>query len=436
MILVLFLVFLPACSGKSSDNYYGDEVNSDTLVICMDCLSTVSTADSYELEKELDQLMQEIKRACGIEKIAFEIIPGTGAERTTVLQRLRTEIMAGGGPDVFLMRTRTGSYEFGYDDALFNFPEKNMEAGLFLPLDEYMENSTQFTDWSAQTQVILDAGQNDEGQLIVPLTYTFPILVYPEDEITIPYTTELTMQEILEDPESTALGAVLYSDLSRSDEQGERNIRTSGIYYVLGKFADFEKEELLFTEDELYEVIVTMNSLHDAIEENELQYLETQAGYFDLIYQIGIPYFETDMALVPTYSMDGGVTASILSYAAVNRNTRLPQKAFSVIDYLMCEESQRTGLLYDSFFSGGLPLQHDLGSAEKSLRANSNPERSLDAPYFEDLLVIKEQITAVNFQNKLDYELLLLMREYQDCGMVSREDVAEAYTKMKRMIGE
>lgn len=433
IMLVVIFIHLTACATRESDTFYGDEITENTLIVCID--SMASRSDSYELNKELNELMKEIKSACSVEKLAFDVIPFDEVERTTKLQRLRTEIMAGGGPDVFLMRTVTGSYEFGYDEALFNFPEKSMEVGLFLPLDQYMENNTQFTDWSAQTQAVLCAGQTDEGQVVIPMGYTFPVLVYPKDKVKAKCSSELTMREILANPETVELGAVLYSDLSRTDISGSRGKRTDGLCYILGKYGDFENEELLFTEDDMYETMITMNSLHDTIEDNKLQYIESDAEY-QLIYELGVAYFDSEMTLIPTYSMNGGVTASICSYAAINRNTKLPEEAFSVIDYLMCEEAQCKSILYSDFFARGIPLQNNLGSSERILRANYYPHRYMDMQYFDDLLAIKKQITAVNFESKLDFVMKQLMRECHESGTISREDISEAYEKMDRMMGE
>ena len=192
-ILIFVFVSLSACAGEFESKSFGDEITNDTLRICVDCRTTSSqyssdlSAKEAEVKQCFEGLVEDIKDACDIEQVAFEVLPIEGSERKTALQRLRTEIMAGSGPDVFIMNGASGSLEFGYDDALFNFPEKNMEMGLFLPLDEYMENNTQFTDWSNQTGTIMAAGRNDEGQVIVPMTYTFPVLVYPKNEVSMDY---------------------------------------------------------------------------------------------------------------------------------------------------------------------------------------------------------------------------------------------------------
>lgn len=100
ILLCLLLVF-SGCSGKATGQSYGDEQTDDTLRICVDT-SAVSTqyasdktAKEAETKKFFEALATELKSACGIEKLFFEIPPQEGAERETTLQRLRTEIMAG-----------------------------------------------------------------------------------------------------------------------------------------------------------------------------------------------------------------------------------------------------------------------------------------------------------------------------------------------------
>lgn len=453
--ILVFLLILSVFSGcgNGSDNakHYGDELTNDTLRVCVDCWSFSGKYSSnpsdheYEVGVFLEDLAQDIKSACSIEKIVFEVLPHNGAERETALQRLRTEIMAGGGPDVFIMETVLDMLEdekiAGVEsrEALFTFPEKNMESGLFLPLDEYMANNTQFTDWSNQTKAVMDAGRSGDGQVIIPMKYTLPIWVYPKSKVD-PAISEMTMWEILENAETAELGAVLYTSHVRTDSSGDRASR-SFLQYILGELADYENEELLFTEDELYEVIETAYSLRDDVEKNQLQYIESSADY-DLVYQINLAYFDEDMTLVPLYSADGGVTASIRSYAAVNRNTKFPKEAFSVIDYIMQEDMQRNSYLYYKYYANGLPMQNDLGQEGKSLYANSLTERVLDEPYFEDLLSIKDQIAAVNFQNGLDSVLHELMADISfdhninGATTIDRAVISEAYEKMKRMMGE
>ena len=145
--------------------------------------------------------------------MVLEILPppqdweghSNGTARGAALTRLRTEIMSGEGPDVFLMRYTPYSGIDGNDyentDFLFRYPEKAMETGLFLPLDEYIENNAELAEWDKLTQPVLDAGRNEEGLQIIPLNYTFPLLGYPKSEWEHIPDKKYTWNDMLENPE-------------------------------------------------------------------------------------------------------------------------------------------------------------------------------------------------------------------------------------------
>lgn len=433
VLLAVILVLLSACGSKANDGteYFGDEMTQDTLRICIDAENIGGNIHEYARSEVYNELAEKIKSVLGLDRIILEVVPGSGVERQTALQRLRTEIMAGGGPDVFILNT-VGGDPYGYEKALLNFPEKNMESGLFLPLDRYMENNTQFTDWNVQTKPVLDAGRTEEGQVVIPLTYTFPVTVCPEYAVTVPYTTELSMQQVLQDSETASLGSILYTSLGAPDERGERSSSSRRLAYLLGELVDYKNEELRFTENELYDMIDTMFSLHDEAERCAYQYIEGDAGVH-FVHKINLAYFDTEIALVPSYSSSGGVTASVLSFAGVNRNTNYPEEAFSVIDFLLQEEMQLNSEFYFLMLGRrGVPLQNDLGQNAKPYYGRY----FLNQELFEDLLEIKQQITAVNYNSELDMMLDNLVSSCLWNDAVLKEEVSEVYSKMERMIGE
>ena len=110
----------------------------------------------------------------------------------------------------------------------------------------------------------------------------------------------------------------------------------------------------------------------------------------------------------------------------------------------MQERMQCESVFFSEYFNSGLPLQNDLGSEEKMLGRNIDPQRFLMEPYYSELLAIKEQITAVNFESELDGVLGALLFDYrfaclvagEEPGTVPREEIFAAYDKMKRMMGE
>lgn len=455
--LLLIGMFSGCSDGKNIYKYYGDALSRDTLRICVDSLRTDPSFTNIYQSKDPDKenreyfnaLIEELKAVCGVEKIQFEMVPQEEASRKTKLQRLRTEIMAGSGPDVFIVQTTWGwspdEFINHYEEAIFSYPEKSMDVGLFLPLDEYMEKNTRFTDWDAQTQAVLRAGRSDEGQVVIPMTYYIPFFVYPKAEVNIPYTKELTRREILDDPETAKLGAALYTAIGRTYNESTE-VFPDAIRDSFGKYADYQNEELLFTEDELYAIANEAFKLREVMDANEWppNYSEYMGDMGSLLWELRT---STEMQFVPRYNIDGGITARVTNFMAINRNTKFPEEAYSVIDYLMQEDMQRNSRLYNIYFSDGFPLQNDIGSEEKPLNEETSGMFTygeyLSAQHMEELLAMKEQISAVNIDSELDYifremweELSMAMRTADGYADIPREPVTKAYEKMARAMKE
>ncbi|MBP3704061.1 MAG: extracellular solute-binding protein, partial [Clostridia bacterium] len=126
-------------------------------------------------------------------ELEIEYIPEHGnSERNTVISRLRTEIMSGKGPDIFLMGSNSGDIE-----PLFKVPEKNMANGIFLPLNDYIENA-QFMEFDKLVPGVMSAGQYDGEQYILPLTYTMPLTFYNASEVQHTASKTMTWEQMTE----------------------------------------------------------------------------------------------------------------------------------------------------------------------------------------------------------------------------------------------
>ncbi len=447
---VMLISLFSGCAGEDGAATYGDVLSKDALRICVDSMRTDPTRGMSKKQagKFFDELAEELKAECGIEKVVFELLPQYDVpKRQTALMRLRTEIMAGEGPDVFIVQTATDfmnepNIENG---AIFNYPEKSMEVGLFLPLDGYMENHTQYTDWDAQTQVVLNAGRSAEGQVLIPMTYDVPILLCPNELMNIPYTKDLTRVEILDDPKTAELGAILYTTLGKAYDFGVQPY-FNALRDSLGKYGDYENETLLFTEEELYSIANEAGKLQNVMNESERPEPIWSTGDFGTLrYEIdhrSAVEPDAEYCLLPRYTKDGGVAARVTAFMAVNRSTKFPEEAFSVIDYLMQEKMQRENYLFSWLFARGFALQNDLGSGEKPF-GEGNLEEFLHEPHMGQLLEIKEQITAVSIDSELDVNLDRMFKELflasgTECidTDLPREPVQKTYERMAQAMKE
>ena len=105
----------------------------------------------------IDCLVSTWQEMEGGSEVEFIIIPTDKNEAEMKISELRTELMAGEGPDIFLLECEQPAQE-EVRDGLFVDLEKTMETGLFLPLDEYIENAKHM-DTSGWNQTVLDAGK-------------------------------------------------------------------------------------------------------------------------------------------------------------------------------------------------------------------------------------------------------------------------------------
>ncbi|MBP3704078.1 MAG: extracellular solute-binding protein [Clostridia bacterium] len=395
--------------------------------------------------------LNTLEQAAGIKDAAIELLPTMGVEREMYLDRIRVEIMAGGGPDVFLMayhRTvineATGQVE--KTENLFEFPENAMEIGLFLPLDDYMENHTQYTEWDKQTQAVLAAGRNEEGQQIIPLAYTLPVIVYDKEEFEYTPTRELSWNDMLHDPELASYAHDLANCSEYYDLESMNGLPIYQTYldYILGEIIDAENEELLFTEEELLQRIneilaLGMDDVHDDPEHDYYSGIEEALGT-----GLWIQSYKKPLTMIPMYSDDGGVTARITAYAAVNRNTKHPEEAFTVIDVLMSERVQQNNRLYVSscLRAGGvsMPMHEDL--FQKDTAGNHGMYYLTDENY-QELCEVRDQITGANFDgrsvriiNSLMQKVHRIERNNEPSDKTVEELVHEAYVDLQRRVRE
>ena len=459
-LMVLAFLCLTACGSESSVEctddviVYDEAETKDPLRICVDLQNFASSATSPEYEA-MKELIAELKSA-GLEDVVVEYIPspyefdGTkvdidNSSRASAIDRVRVEIMSGGGPDVFLATYMKdwgdeNGPNFDRTDSLFKYPRKAMENGLFLPLDEYIENNTKYTEWDKLTQPVLEAGRNEEGQQIIPLSYTFPVLAYPKSEWEHTPDKKYTWNDLLTNPELVPLSLDLANCNSESGglsygPDGDSTHRKNSGYlsYIMGVYADFEAEKLNFTEEELLERVneILELKLGDSYESVDAA-AEVYAG-------IGLSdsTFHQPMTFLPLYNVNGGITAEIEAFAAVNRNTKRPEDAFRVIDLLLSKNFPQYRMFYrDLTGYNTIPMHEEMFQESTPIKCRSF---KMTAENFEAFSKVREQITEANFTSEGTYLLDSMLARCSDAWYYkeSVEDIVhEYYTDLERRVRE
>ena len=168
ILAIILLLHFTACSKNnsmkttSSITYIGNTESKDPLRICVDIQESYyldPSANIMQAQKVMNDFLVDVRTNLGGQEVVVEFLPNDGAanedttaRRASAVSRLRVEMLAGGGPDVFIMRyiqTDWGGDGANLDsgDILFTNPQKIMDSGVFLPLDEYIENCTRFAEW-------------------------------------------------------------------------------------------------------------------------------------------------------------------------------------------------------------------------------------------------------------------------------------------------
>lgn len=294
------------------------EEESDPVVICIE----------EAFEQDAEELLDYLK-ATGMEtEYEFLVLPENQEDREPELTRIRTEIMAGEGPDAFILNaTIPGTVTNSGDvlESLFPNVEKSMYSHLFLDLEDMVQQS-EIVDLESCNQTVMDVGVTGDGRFLLPLTYTFSALTVDRSALEDPDYTFSTLEELLQSDQETLKGLFSYSTLGMLPN-------------CLGLLADYEGQNLLVTPESLQTAIEQAESF-TAYQDEQYSGSTARLGGLAASWSdwMNLPYEKTAYNVYPIPNPEGGVTAAVTMYAAINRNAAHPQEAFSFIEQLFREE--------------------------------------------------------------------------------------------------
>lgn len=438
--------------GKTSGSSSSGAVDKDALRVCVDVDYRGLMVDGLTPENAFYNLMNTVKSLGGPENVSFEYLPREGTERETALDRVRTEIMSGSGPDMFIIACNGGTLYYSENEALFRVPEKAMEAGLFLPLDDYIQNA-QFMEWDKLNETVMAAGRTEQGQMLLPMTYAFPLTMFRESDVTLTTTAETTWQDMLNDKTNVLTAAANWTPTMEEQENFENQCGGPLLPYILGDIADYSSEKLLFTEDELLQRITDIIELDARNKNGEFDnvppYYHWLAGPGFTDSSVADPQVKVHdqgpITMVPLYSDDGGMTAAVTSYVAINRSTKHADEAFFLADLLLRKETQQFSALYTNWLvygdAVGIPVYADAMQDTCPISWNGMTDWHMSAENYENFSAARSQITRVRFQGGLEEALAncyyaCIDARYQDPNADLAPIIAEWYKTMEQWVQE
>ena len=344
-------------------------------------------------------------------------------EREAMISKLNAEILSGGGPDLFIME--------GYRTTEINlFPdiEKAMVNGTFLDLTEAMEKQGLSREEDFYTAV-LDAGQWEGPQYILPLGFSVPLMISAADVLNASsfdlqramHTMDSLLTELLRIHEEQPILVITSIDplgvLAQpvlDYEAHQVRLDTSAVRRAL------ELEKIFRTEDIAYDLA---RGLFDNTNPAQVQdefaegvpfaVLQDSRFCINLLRQcqaLGI-----EVSVMPIPNEEGTVTAEIGSYAMGNRNTKYPEEVADLLLYLVSEECQSAAAYADynqlpirkgcmqacfdaqyqfSIYDASRERMTEAGIAERQEQYGV----PLDEARIKQLEVICDQATAAHYQ--------------------------------------
>lgn len=320
-----------------------------------------------------------------------EILSSEVQERSAAVTRIRTEMMSGEGPDVFICICRRMEDE---PEPLFLFPMQLANREMFLCLDDYIPKA-ELMEWDALVGNIMEAGKTSQGQMLLPLAFTFPVAMVEES-----YYHESVDEEI-------AVHGTWEEQVTSSNSI-YRSACGSNIFTGFAAMADYEKEALAFTEEELF---------HHAKQEFAVPQSTWDRLAFIGLFQspdYGPKYFQLDqneppLKMIPKFNISGGITGRVTAYAAINKNTACPEEAFRVVDALLSKNVQMNSELYGLFF--GMPTHSELGQESAPARSPMGTWHMTEEN-FAQYVSLREKINSVSLYSQLDLEMNSLSYKY------------------------
>ena len=203
-------------------------------------LTEQSKPDGMNLQLELavEQLRQEYPDV----EMTIEILPLEETVRELRLQQIRTQIMAGEGPDVFLLPTGTEvvvdrSYKVEPVSISPFFPDLNqaMRIGLFADLSAQY-NSDEELNKATLNQTVMDAGCVGTGRYVFPLRYTMPVLFF--------YSGNMPGGALGMDLSDATAFSIVGSTLGTEEEAIGMNVDLSAPFCGLPQLMDYDEKML------------------------------------------------------------------------------------------------------------------------------------------------------------------------------------------------
>lgn len=396
VLAAIFLLCLAACQQKEPKMKDGKIL----LTVCMESSVGLPNAEKGTTMENSIQSIAQYYTAAVNPDVTFEFVTLTAdqEERSTQIDQLQVEMMSGEGPDIFILPCDDG---FTYNETqLIENLEKGMATGLFADLTtQYDQDETLEKDLLLEK--VMDAGVMDGKRYILPLRYTYPIILALEDEL---QGAALEVSDLSQNSESF-LNTVLSQEGNAWHVSGA-NVFAVNLINVFPSLCDYSTGEVSLDEETLAATLSRYMELLSTLDQESIEAdgavwpwhlspdrpLDTLFLDDNLFMYLDVAYAQyQELVAAPFAAQDGSIVANVTYYGAVSANCAAVEEAYEFLKLFLSREVQSGGALeadgasYDVSEWGtthGWPVRSDITAAE--LRA-AVPQTPLAHGMVEDL---------------------------------------------------
>ena len=476
--LLLMLAILLACffgCGQTDEPQGETEMtpsSTDDGSVELWVLTDVTLWDGMNLQ--IEELVKAFKNENENISVNLEILPTDAQERVVRFEKLRADILAGRGPDVYLMPTNNYLRLVSSDmiensyliEPLFSDAEMTMHNGHFADISTYYDADDDLNKDGLITKV-MDAGVIDDERYILPLRYNIPVM----------YADTKRLAELEVDQERLYSGNIM--DLMDLALETEDQLLAGGAVSVLAQRGlllslfpdaiDYDKGNLNLTQEELEAFLTKYRQVNRLAKEDYASQYNISVARFikhkeslssrkypmkqdmlDKAVEI-MTVSKTagdEVTMIPLRAVDGSLVAHVTYYGAVGSSCEHPEAAYKFLRMFLQENAQweydrqltkdhyaahanfiddgwpvravgALEYLEDTCFRGRWFLHEYQLKEDTKLRAETVEKADLTEEDVLDLLTV--QIDKVRFRIPLEWDLRTVMSSDADVDEVAEE---------------
>lgn len=306
---------------------------------------------NYSMYDEIKRLIKAFESDHEGVTIELEVLPIDDEEQETRLSQLRTEIMAGNGPDIYIMDSgvtaiqKSGStiyvYPFAVKISVFQDVASAMRKGVFYDIGEFYDADEEL-DKDALVTGVMNAGVVGDARYVLPLRYNLPVV----------YANKTALEDSGIDIQRIK-GSVtgLYDELLTKGGDWIRcpvNVQYKFPFYAFSDLIDYDTQTVSLTADEVSNYLRNVQStmLQAHVIFSSLPELDENTVIFswDLSSAASVAKTsqknEVELEAFPLRSVDGDVVANVTTWAAVGIGCAHPDVAYDFLRQFLMEDSQ------------------------------------------------------------------------------------------------